>query len=230
MPCIQCSVRRRGLGKVDGKVKGGWKGGEMGKEAAGGKGAGSGMQNWEGGAGRQELGCRRWGAGAGMQELGYRSRYAGPGCGTGMWCWDVVPGSGTGMWYRAAGPGCRAGLWHRAALRAPRSRRQCRARPREGAGPAHPAQGQPRPEGSRRFGARTASCRHCRVLKAYRGSYGAMTAPCRLGGISQGAGTSSQTRTPLAAAVRFAHSPAPTREMPNANSMFYSTKKSGAVT
>lgn len=57
-----------------------------------------------------------------------------------------------------------------------------------------------------------------------------MAAPCRLGVTSQGAGTSSQARTPLAAAVRFVHSPGATGELPNTDGMSYSAKKSGLVT
>lgn len=118
-----------------------------------GKGIGAG-RSWEAGGEMQETGCRSWYIGAGMQELGCRAR---------MWCSDVVLGCGTGL----QDLGCRAGLWHRAALQAPRSRRQCRARPREGAGPAHPAHEQPRPAGSRHLGARNASYRRCRVLRVY---------------------------------------------------------------
>lgn len=57
-----------------------------------------------------------------------------------------------------------------------------------------------------------------------------MAAPCRVGVPSQGAGTSSQARTPVAAAVRFVQSPGATGEVPNTDGVSYSTKKSGLVT
>lgn len=57
-----------------------------------------------------------------------------------------------------------------------------------------------------------------------------MAAPCSLGVTSQGAGTSSQARTPLAAAVRFVQSPGATGEVLNTDGVSYSTKKSGLVT